>query len=261
MIPVKELLKQWEKGTLVATAPPQEDVIPQSKRIVLSDLDTGWHPLVAQAVATARNWAREKRNWLDRNKNKPRDYDYHEAGDPAPGLVMVATQCYLGNGKRDVERTGYGCGKTHIAEAVLWSSYHHVDGKPVAPTGKFFMADDLIKTLGRKDYADGSTHSSSCHRLVRTGEVLIIDDVGTEEEIAWVNSAKQEKELHARYFKMINYCCKRGVSVIITGNLSLSDLEQRLGGRAWSRLLEMAPKGFMLDMTGVPDYRRMKGGR
>lgn len=193
------------------------------------------HPRVQVAIDAARAWQRRRREQTD-------------AGLPArSSLVLVAAA-----GNDPLRQTGYGCGKTHIARACLWSIAHLIDGEPVAPVGRFFTADQLIQRL------DAGTPASA---EIGRAPIIVIDDVGTEQQIPYVPAARQDDERQARYFKAVDYCYTEGVSVIITGNMRLNELQVHMGGRAWSRLLEMAPTGQMVDMTGVPDYRRHEGGR
>ncbi len=42
---------------------------------------------------------------------------------------------------------------------------------------------------------------------------------------------------------------------------SLEKLHAHLGDRCWNRLLEMAPKGFMRDLSQVPSWRVTASGR
>ena len=91
--------------------------------------------------------------------------------------------------------------------------------------------------------------------------MVVIDDVGSEQNIEYVGAVNQAREVEHRFFKVVNYCYQRQVSLIITTNLTLEKLAEHVGKRAWSRLQEMAPAGFMIDLAGVPDYRRQKGGR
>lgn len=216
-----------------------------AERVTLSQLDAGHHPLVDTAVKAAYRW-------LDRKR-----------GYPAASLVLVASQVKRPDGTADINRTGYGCGKTHIARAIMWAQYiAREDGVPVAPCGRFFMARDLIELLRgnspaelvpRPSIVDGS--------IVGGAHAVVIDDVGTEGVLQFISKEAQTAELHARYFEVVNYCYTAGISVIITANMTLDQLATHLGGRCWSRLLEMAPAGFMIDLTGVPDYRRKGSGR
>ena len=40
-----------------------------------------------------------------------------------------------------------------------------------------------------------------------------------------------------------------------------SDLARHVGPRAWSRLMQMCPRGYIVSLWSVPDYRRRLGGR
>ncbi len=192
------------------------------------------HPLLTTAIAGARQWQQRRREQAD-------------AGLPArSSLVLVAAAGDTPN------QTGCGCGKTHIARACLWSIAHVIDGEPIAPVGRFFTADQLIQRL------DASTPASA---EIARAPIVVIDDVGAEQQIPYVPAVRQDDERQARYYKILEHCYTEGIAVVITGNMRLAELPAHIGGRAWSRLLEMAPQGQMIDMTGVPDYRRAKGGR
>lgn len=219
--------------------PPPEAALPADVAPArLDDLDLSWHPLVGTAVAAARSWQQRRRQQA-------------AAGQKTNASLILVSTAVPG----DINRSGYGCGKTHVARACLWSIAYVIDGEPVAPAGKFFMAGDIINRL------DGETHASN---ELAGAPVVVVDDAGdTEGLIPFVrqDDRSQALERQARYFKLIDYCYSAGVSLIITGNLTLDALASHVGGRAWSRLLEMAPAGQMVDLTGVPDYRRQTGGR
>lgn len=227
-----------EKSNGSAPPPPK----PKAERVTLDTLDPSHHPAVKKAIDAARAWSSRKISGVEN-----------------ASLVLVA-----GPVKGDPTRTGYGCGKTHIARAIQWSSYAMLeDGTPVAPAGKFFTAADLLELLGSGNTIRELVPPAvdTIHGRVGGTPVLVIDDVGTEGVLPFVAKEAQGYERQTRYFRVINYCYEHKISVVITGNMRLSELQEHIGGRAWSRLLEMAPAGFMIDLTGVPDYRRKTGGR
>lgn len=243
--PIGELVKNGRITASATPAPKGPDIV-QGQPVTLATLDLSWHPKARTAVNAAREWQKLRRWQLAENKRQ------REAGEeitvkPHASLVLLASE------KDPVHCTGYGCGKTHIAKAVLWSEAFVLDGQPFAPAGNFYEAARLVANL------DGGTRPSA----EITGPILVIDDVGAEGAIPFVkqDEKSQAHERHARYFKAINYCYDSGVSVVITANLTTQELAAHIGGRAWSRLLEMAPQGLIVDMTGVPDYRRKQGGR
>lgn len=217
------LLQSQDAITAAIQRRPPEPML-QFKRVTLEQLDTTHHAKIAQAVNAARQWTTLRET------------------NPGASLVLVASP--VGQ-NRDL--TGYGCGKTHIARACLHTDCYWLDGAPVAPTGNFFDANAIIQLL------DADTPARSA---IGRAKIVVVDDVGTEQTIPYTIGAEQAHELQRRYFKLVNFCYQNEVALIITGNLSIKALSDRIGGRAWSRLQELAPRGFILDLTGVPDWRR-----
>ena len=198
------------------------------QRATLGDLQVT-HNSLAQAIAMARRWAERK-----------------QGGHDDASLVLCGP---------------YGTGKTHIARAILWSICYTVDGQPVAPTGRLFHASDLLLKLSPTKTDWGGTEVPRPADFIGNIPILVIDDVGSEQAIPFVAKDDQQAEIQARYFRVIDYCYQFNISLILTSNLSIPQLEQHLGGRSWDRLCEMAPKGFMYDLTGVPSWRQKESGR
>ena len=174
----------------------------------------------------------------------------------------------------------YGTGKTHIAKAVLWSIRYEVLGSPniSAPSGRFYLANDLLMKMAPVDNRWGVAPASvkrviGWHDLPEdptmptyNPPLIVIDDVGGEMALSFIKGERQASEIEARYFRIINFCYEKTISVIITTNLSIEGLQdsqfaRHIGGRAFDRLSEMAPKGFMIGLDGVPSWRQKEGGR
>ena len=208
-----------------------------TKRVRINDLDTTHHQQVATAVQAARDW---KTRMI--------------GGDLDASLVLSGP---------------YGTGKTHIAKSILWSTVYTVEGKPdvVVPVGRFFIANELLTRLApSQDKITNALEMPRPSSLVGNAPMVIIDDVGGQQIIPYVSRDDQDGERHARYFRFIDYCYTAMVSVIITTNLSIEGLEdsqfaRHIGGRAFDRLSEMAPVGFMVGLDGVPSWRQKQGGR
>lgn len=213
-----------------ARIPPSEQVTVGRtvQRATLGDLDTS-HPMMSEAVAIVRKWADRKR----------------EGHDDA-SLVLCGP---------------YGTGKTRIARAALWSICYTVDDTPVAPMGKFFHAADLLLKLSPTKTEWGGTEVPRPAEFIGNVPIVVIDDVGSEQEIPFVAKDGQIAEIQARYFRVMDYCYQFNISLILTSNLSIPQLQAHLGGRCWDRLSQMAPKGFMFDLTGVPSWRQKESGR
>jgi DNA replication protein DnaC len=193
----------------------------RGERVTLDTLEAN-SGLMAQAIEMCRRWANARRE-----------------GIKDASLIFVGP---------------VGTGKTHLAKAVLWSIYSSLeDGTPVAPVGRFYRADDIIQAFepGVASYA----------LIPQNCPVLVIDDVGAEQTIPFISAEGQTREKQHRYFGIIDRCYQWQISIVITSNLSLEALSEVVGHRAWSRLNEMAPAGFMIDLTGVADWRRRRSGR
>jgi len=225
--------KNFKPRTDTSHYPPVQEA-PAPQRVTLSQLQN-IHPKVTEAKQAAQQWAANK-----------------QAGHLDSSLILFGPN---------------GIGKTHIALSILWSMCYQVDGQTVAPIGKFFLSDDLLARLDADD--DPTNLSSNLARLIPNNSmidptiqpcpIIVIDDIGAERDIQY--SKDQEKARHVRFFRVIDYCYKKQISVIITSNLSLDGLKAHLGPRSWDRLLQMAPRGQMVDMSGVTSWRKRSGGR
>ena len=231
---IATIANQIQPGENWQPAPPVNMKVP--KQATLAELDTS-NELVAFAVQQARAWAKRKR-----------------------GGYLDASMILSGP---------YGTGKTHIAKAILWSMRDTPDEYPNAavPAGRFYLANDLLLRLSpTRDKATGVLNMPRPSALIGTAPIVVIDDVGGQQIIPYVAKEDQEYERHARYFLFVDKCYSEQVSLIITTNLSIVELQdsqfaKHIGGRAFDRLQEMAPVGFMVGLDDVPSWRQKVGGR
>jgi DNA replication protein DnaC len=219
------------------------DVIDETKirrsvaeKMTLDTLDLS-HPRVTEAVQAARAWARRKQD-----------------GQIDASLIIIGP---------------YGTGKTHIAKAILWSMTQlavdqggNVIPGTDAPTGQFFLANALIQSLDADTRPSHLIPIGNPNKQVPGVPIVVIDDVGSEQQIEYAGGEERQAiERQYRYFKVVEHCYTFGISLVITSNLDLKALAERVGGRSWSRLQEMAPPGFIVDLSGAPDYRKVRSGR
>lgn len=155
----------------------------------------------------------------------------------------------------DMDRTGYGCGKTTLAKIIYYaaSNVQYIVGGPtfwVMPVGRFYSSRDLMGIF------DADAEKLARHTKA-FGRLLVIDDVGREGTLRWErrDPEMQLEEKRDRYYTIINYCYEQGISLVITSNMSSRELAAFLGGASWSRLLQMARTEFRVNMTGLLDMR------
>ena len=131
----------------------------------------------------------------------------------------------------------YGCGKTHLAAAIV----NTMTSKGVP--AMFVVTPDLLQSIRRGyDNPDAAKTAQAIVDSARTIDILVLDDLGSEKPSDWVRE---------QLFVLINARYEAELPTIITSNYSTADLVDRLGQRIVSRLIEMTTA---ITMT-APDYR------
>jgi len=131
---------------------------------------------------------------------------------------------------------GTGCGKTHLATGI--GNIHLEQGNPVW----FMNAPDLLDHLRSTYRSDSDLAYDELFERVRTVDLLILDDLGTENPSAWA----QEK-----LYQLIDHRYIRRMPTVITTNHRVEDMEPRLR----SRLLDHSPGRSRRIIVAAPDYR------
>lgn len=134
----------------------------------------------------------------------------------------------------------YGCGKTHLGRVVFRHFFTQclMIGEPM-----------LLERLHAAYGGDGS--EALIVSELRLIPVLVLDDVGagyvTPESKAWIEGL---------YWRVLDRRAEHQLPVMITCNLHVEQLAERLGGRAMSRLVGLCGSDdSFVDLSDVPDYR------
>lgn len=195
----------------------------------------------------------------------PQNHDFTErieglrqAADDDPGLAYVAKQM---NTSIDQARQNLiAAYEVHQGEAA--PAIQQVQHK-----GRFFTAADLMEKLGGGIDDDGRKITERAGAIIGfRSEIVVIDDVGREGVIPFVAKEVQQAEMQNRYYRVVDYCYRRFKngepcpSLVLTSNMRVEKLKHYLGGAVWTRLEEMCPQGFIHDMTGVRNYRKLARG-
>lgn len=117
-----------------------------------------------------------------------------------------------------------GTGKTYIAYAIK----HHLEEKGTIV--RFHNATDLLADIRHDFDCEPFSRKHVVDKILDSRKLLIIDDLGAEKPTEWVAEI---------LYRIINYRYENELPVIITSNLSLDQLAQRLGDRTASRLTEL----------------------
>ena len=111
---------------------------------------------------------------------------------------------------------GYGCGKTHLAAAIV------NDRLRSGATALFLVVPDLL------DHLRGGFASESDQRYddridsVREAPVLVLDDFGAESPTPWAGE---------KLFQILNHRYNTELPTVITTNQDLDELDERLRSR------------------------------
>lgn len=132
-------------------------------------------------------------------------------------------------------RGPYGSGKTHLAAAI--GNHRLKKGDLVM----FITSPDLLDYLRNTYSATADDSFDEVFERVRNADVLILDDLGSENPSAW---AKE------KLFQLLNHRYVSRLPTVITTNADLDNLDPRLS----SRLKDMSIVREVPIL--VPDYRR-----
>lgn len=138
-----------------------------------------------------------------------------------------------------------GCGKTHLARAI-----HQLYGYGSV----FYNEEKLIKQI-RNSYNRESQAESEGTLMARAehAKLLIIDDFGTyhcktADSLGW---------LRGIYYHLLDGRKEQGRATLVTSNLGIKVLANRMGGRVYDRFIgHLGDKENYIDLTGISSYRR-----
>ena len=129
---------------------------------------------------------------------------------------------------------GYGSGKTHLAAAIA----NEVLVRGIVPL--FVTVPDLLDYLRGAYAPDASQAYSDRFEQIRTTQLLILDDLGTENATPWALE---------KLFQLLNYRYMARLPTVVTTNQELERIDPRLR----SRLAD--PELVEIVTILAPDYR------
>ena len=127
-----------------------------------------------------------------------------------------------------------GCGKTHLAAAII--NYRYQAGQPAL----FVVVPEFLDHLRSAFSPDSKVSYDQLFEKVKTTSLLVLDDFGEQTTTPWA----QEK-----LYQVINYRYNAKLPTVITTSRSLEEIERRLSSRF------VDPKVSMVLEIYAPDYR------
>ena len=131
----------------------------------------------------------------------------------------------------------YGTGKTHLAAAI--ANYRVIAFEEQA---LLITAPDLLDHL-RATYApDSDVGYDDVFERVRNTPLLVIDDLGAESPTTW---AKE------KFYQLLNHRHARRLPTVITTNVALTELDDRIRSRLSDRTLVQSVQFDLPDQRGA----------
>jgi DNA replication protein DnaC len=127
----------------------------------------------------------------------------------------------------------YGCGKTHLAAAIANTCVEF------GMTTLFLTVPDLLDWL-RYSYDSSDTTFEERFEEIRNVGLLVLDDLGSQNATKWASE---------KLFQIIDHRYARRLPLVVTTNLSLEDLDDRIRSR-----LQDPDLSTRVRIT-APDYR------
>lgn len=127
----------------------------------------------------------------------------------------------------------YGCGKTHLAAAIANACVEF------GMTTLFLTVPDLMDWL-RNSFDSNDTNFEQRFEEIRNVGLLVLDDLGAQNTTKWANE---------KLFQIIDHRYARKLPLVVTTNLTLEDLDDRIR----SRLQD--PDLCTRVRISAPDYR------
>jgi DNA replication protein DnaC len=131
-----------------------------------------------------------------------------------------------------------GCGKTHLASAIV--NYRYQAKQPAL----FIVVPEFLDHLRSTFAPESKVSYDQVFERVKKAPLLVLDDFGEQSTTPWA----QEK-----LYQVINYRYNARLATVITTRYSLDEIMERVESTISSRLSD--PKISQLWNITVPDYR------
>ncbi len=115
-----------------------------------------------------------------------------------------------------------GVGKTHLAAAIA--------NRQIGKTPTLFISCPEFLLEMRDGISGRKKDHHHLFDLARQAKLLVLDDIGAEKSSEWVQET---------IFVLVNYRYEQMLPTIFTSNCTLGELEEKLGKRIASRIIEM----------------------
>lgn len=181
-------------------------------------------------------WSFEDFDSSVRGTNDAYEIAHNFAQNPSGWLVLVGP---------------FGCGKTHLAAAVANYALRTQHMRPI-----FAVVPDLLDYLRATFAPDSESTYDKRFHAVRTTDLLILDDLGTENTTPWARE---------KLFQIVNSRYMERLPTVFTTNVDLDKLDGRIRSRLCdtqlSQLVYIDADDYRLRGSGIRSRPNGRGKR
>jgi len=128
-----------------------------------------------------------------------------------------------------------GCGKTHLASAIVNYRYQHQQ------PALFMVVPEFLDHLRSTFNPESKVSYDQLFERVKTIPLLVLDDLGEQSATPWARE---------KLYQVLNYRYNAQLATVITTSYSLDEIDSAIASRLSDRRISWA---FFIE---VPDYRR-----
>jgi DNA replication protein DnaC len=137
-----------------------------------------------------------------------------------------------------------GCGKTHLAAAIV--NYQYQAGRPAL----FVVVPDFLDHLRAAFSPESRVSYDQLFERVKTAPLLVLDDFGEQSTTPWARE---------KLYQVLNYRYNARLPTVITTRYSLEEIQEKFESSISSRLVD--PKISNPFNITVPDFRGDSAGQ
>jgi len=137
-----------------------------------------------------------------------------------------------------------GCGKTHLAAAIV--NYQYQAGRPAL----FVVVPDFLDHLRSAFSPESRVSYDQLFERVKTAPLLVLDDFGEQSTTPWARE---------KLYQVLNYRYNARLPTVITTRYSLEEIQEKFESSISSRLID--PKISNPFNITVPDFRGDSAGQ
>lgn len=169
-----------------------------------------------------------------------KNFSSFEINEKLQGVINIVN-LFL---KKELFKKGYGIyfygnagsGKTHLSFSIL----NHINQNTEFYSFAIYVPEFIQRI--RDYYSQGEVELNPVLEIAKI-PVLLVDDLGAERYTEWVSE---------QIVQLLDYRYRNKLSTIITSNLKLNDLKERVGERIYSRVVGLSKPVLVLN----DDFRK-----